>query len=155
MDPSEFRVVLDDRLLHETAAAAWCDAGDIDVVWWCTYAQQTDAETLDSLPAPVLLMSPIDVAAASREAPSDGLRVLILVDDIALLLQTIRLGLPPMRLVVANYSSDANGRRLSPEVSLDPDDHRHLASLFAQGFELILQSRPNVTARPLPHPEAG
>lgn len=155
MDPSEFRVILDDRPLHETAAAAWCDAADIDVVWWCTTAQQTDAETLDSLPAPVLLMSPIDVAAASREAPSDGLRVLILVDDIALLLQAIRLGLPPMRLVVANYSSDANGRRLSPEVSLDPNDHRNLAGLFAQGFELILQSRPNVTPRPLPHPEAS
>ena len=155
MDPSEFRVILDDRPLHETAVSAWCDAADIDVVWWCTTAQSAEAETLDALPAPVLLMSPIDVAAASLEAPTAGLRVLILVDDIATLLQAIRLGLPPMRLVVANYSSDANGRRLSPEVSLDPDDHRHLAGLYAQGFELILQSRPNVTARPLPHPEAS
>jgi mannose/fructose/N-acetylgalactosamine-specific phosphotransferase system component IIB len=155
MDPSEFRVILDDRPLHETAVAAWCDAADIDVVWWCTTAQSAEAETLDALPAPVLLMSPIDVAAASLEAPTAGLRVLILVDDIATLLQAIRLGLPPMRLVVANYASDANGRRLSPEVSLDLDDHRQLASLFSQGFELILQSRPNVTPRPLPHPEAS
>ena len=155
MDPSEFRVILDDRLLHETAAAAWCDAGDIDVIWWCTTARQADAETLDSLPAPVLLMSPIEVAAASLEAPTAGLRVLILVDDIVTLLQAIRLGLPPMRLVVANFSSESNGRRISPEVSLDPEDHRQLASLFTQGFELILQSRPNVTPRPLPHPEAS
>jgi hypothetical protein len=58
MDPSEFRVILDDRPLHETAVAAWCDAADIDVVWWCTTAQSAEAETLDALPAPVLLMSP-------------------------------------------------------------------------------------------------
>lgn len=155
MDPSEFRAVLDDRPLHETAASAWCDAADIDVVWWCSEGPAPDEETLDGLPAPLLPMSPIDIAAASREAPADGLRVLILVDAISMLRQAIRLGLPPMRLVVANYISDENGRRLSPEVSLDRDDHRQLAELFALGFEVILQSRPNVTPRPLPHPEAG
>jgi mannose/fructose/N-acetylgalactosamine-specific phosphotransferase system component IIB len=155
MDPSEFRVVLDDRQLHETAVSAWCSAADIDVVWWCSDGPPPDEETLDGLPAPLLPMSPIDIAAASREAPADGLRVLIVIDAIALLGQAVRLGLPPMRLIVASYSSDESGRRLSSEVSLDPSDHRRLADLFALGFEVILQSRPNVTPRPLPLVEAG
>lgn len=155
MDPSEFRIVLDDRPLHETAVAAWCEAADIDVVWWCSDRPADPEGFHGMLPAPLIAMSAIDVAAASREAPAEGLRVLIVADALPLLMQAIRLGLPPMRLVVAGYASASGARRLSSEVSLDEADHLSLAGLFAQGFEVILQTRPNVTPRPLPMPDAG
>ena len=155
MDPSEFRIVLDGRPLHETAVAAWCEAADIDLIWWCSDRPANPEDFHDSLPAPLIPMSPIDVAAASLEAPSEGLRVLIVADALTLLLQAVRRGLPPMRLVVAGYASAHDARRLSPEVSLDTSDHAELAGLFAQGFEVILQTRPNVTPRPLPMPDAG
>lgn len=139
-------IFIDDRGLSRPILELWVPALGIDVIW-ATGNALDDEIDLNAEVSPALELSPADIAALSAEFTEEKGHVLVVIDSLTSLQESIDFGLEIPEVTIVHHVK-TDGERIGPSASFTDEDLRLVEQMARGGLKFYIQPIPNVTARP-------
>lgn len=139
-------IFIDDRGLSRPILELWVPALNIDVIW-TTGKTIEDEIDLNAEASPALELSPADIAALSSEFTDEQGHVLVVIDSLKSLQESIDFGLDIPEVTIVHHVKP-DGERIGPSATFASEDLKLVENMARGGLKFYIQPIPNVTARP-------